>query len=97
MTFSGKEFIKDISKLGRDIKKVILVDNIANNFKLSPENGIQISPFFGDKDNDEEDNALEELKKLLLLFNKEKYEDLRVGIKKYKKFIRKKITRNNDK
>ena len=45
LTFSGKDFIKDISKLGRDIKKVIIVDNIANNFKLNPENGIQISPF----------------------------------------------------
>ena len=97
LTFIGKEFIKDISKLGRDIKKIIVVDNIANNFKLSPENGIQIAPFFGDKDDDNEDNTLEELKKLLILFYKEEYEDLRVGIKKYKKFIRKKITKNNDK
>ena len=89
LTFSGKEFIKDISKLGRDIKKVVLVDNIANNFKLNPENGIQISPFFGD---DDEDNALDELKKILILFIKEKYDDLRVGIKKYKNIIRNNIT-----
>ena len=93
LTFNGKEFIKDISKLGRDIKKVIIVDNIANNFKLNPDNGIQISAFFGD---DDEDNALEELKKILILFYRDKYDDLRVGIKKYKTDIIKKITKSND-
>ena len=94
LTFSGKDFIKDISKLGRDIKKVIIVDNIANNFKLNPENGIQISPFFGD---DDDDNTLDELKKILILFVNEKYEDLRLGIKQYKKIIRSKITKNKSK
>ena len=95
LTFCGKEFIKDISKLGRDLKKVIIVDNIANNFRLNPENGIQICPFFGDENNDDEDDVLEDLKKILILFVKEKYEDLRIGIKKYKKVIREKITKVN--
>ena len=95
LTFSGKEFIKDINKLGRDIKKVIIVDNIANNFKLNQDNGIQIYPFFGDVD--EDDNVLDELKKILILFYKDKYDDLRIGIKKYKKEILKKITKGNKK
>ena len=94
LTFSGKEFIKDLSKLGRDIKKVILVDNIANNFKLNPDNGIQISPFFGDND---KDNVLEELKKILILFYRDKYDDLRVGIKKYKNDILNNITKRKSK
>ena len=94
LTFSGKEFIKDLSKLGRNIKNVIIVDNIANNFKLNPENGIQISPFFGD---DDEDDVLEELKNILITFIKEKYDDLRIGIKKYKKFIRNNITKDYNK
>ena len=89
LTFIGKEFIKDLSKLGRDIKKIIIVDNISNNFKLSPENGIQILPFFGENNND---NILEELKKILILFYKEKLDDLRVGIRRYKKDIINKIT-----
>ena len=93
LTFSGKDFIKDLSKLGRDIKKVIIVDNIANNFKLNSENGIQISPFFGE---DEEDNTLNELKKILISFANDEYEDLRTGIKKYKKVIRSKITKKNN-
>ena len=89
LTFIGKEFIKDLSKLGRDIKKVIIVDNISNNFKLSLENGIQILPFFGENNND---NILEELKKILILFYKDKLDDLRVGIRRYKKDIINKIT-----
>ena len=89
LSFIGKEFIKDLSKLGRDIKKVIIVDNISNNFKLSPDNGIQILPFFGENNND---NILDELKKILILFYKDKLEDLRVGIRKYKKDIINKIT-----
>ena len=93
LTFIGKEFIKDLSKLGRDIKKVIVVDNIANNYKLNPENGIQILPFFGENN---DDNVLEELKKILILFYKDKLEDLRIGIKRYRKDIINKITNGNN-
>ena len=93
LTFIGKEFIKDLSKLGRDIKKVIVVDNIASNYKLNPENGIQILPFFGENN---DDNVLEELKKILILFYKDKLEDLRIGIKRYRKDIINKITNGNN-
>ncbi len=93
LTFIGKEFIKDLSKLGRDIKKVIVVDNIANNYKLNPENGIQILPFFGENN---DDNVIEELKKILILFYKDKLEDLRIGIKRYRKDIINKITNGNN-
>ena len=93
LAFNGREFIKDITKIGRDIKKIIIVDNIANNFKLNPENGIQISPFFGEYS--EKDTVLSELKKLLILFYKSGYEDLREAIKKYDKDIKKFITKDN--
>ena len=91
LTFNGKEFIKDITKLGRNIKKIIIVDNIANNFKLTPGNGIQIAPFFSD--NSEKDTVLLELKKLLIIIYKSGYEDLRDAIKKYSKEIKKNITK----
>ena len=93
LTFHEKEFIKDISKLGRDIKKVIIVDNIANNFKLNHENGIKISPYFGDSSDN--DTALFELKKLLIMFYKSGYEDLRIAIKKYSEDIKKNISLEN--
>lgn len=32
-----------MSKLGRDLDKVIFIDNMIENFKLNPHNGIEIS------------------------------------------------------
>ena len=90
----GKEFLKDISRIGRDMKKIIIVDNIANNFKLNPENGIQIAPYFGEYSKN--DTVLFELKKLLVMFHKFEYEDLRVAIKNYAKDIKNNITRENE-
>ena len=91
LTFDGKQFIKDISKLGRDIKKVISVDKLSNNFKSNPENGILISSFFGESS--ENDNTLLELKNLFILIYKSKYEDLRIAIKNYSKEIKKNISK----
>jgi CTD small phosphatase-like protein 2 len=41
-------FIKDLSRLGRDIRKVIMIDNLAHNFQLQKENGIELKAWFGD-------------------------------------------------
>jgi CTD small phosphatase-like protein 2 len=43
------------------LRKVIIVDNVAENFQVQPENGIFISSWF----NDPTDTALEELAPLL--------------------------------
>ena len=53
--------MKDISKLGRDLAKTIIVDNIPENFQLQAENGIFIKSWFRDPD----DCALFELMPLL--------------------------------
>ena len=45
-------FVKDISRIGRDMKKIIIIDNNERNFILNKENGIKIAPFYGDEDND---------------------------------------------
>ena len=44
-------FVKDISRIGRDIKKIIIVDNNERNFVLNKKNGIKIAPYYGDEDN----------------------------------------------
>ena len=45
--------LKDLSKLGRDISKICIIDNSKENFGLQPENGLNISSFLGDLNDDE--------------------------------------------
>ena len=90
----GNKFIKDISRIGRDMKKIIMVDDVPENLERHIENGILILPFNGNEDN-EEDRVLFELKQLLILFYKIGYEDLRNAIKVYKNEILDKITMGN--
>ena len=80
--------MKDISLIGRDLDKTVIVDNMAQNFKLQKENGILIHSFWGD---DEYDVALIELEKILKKVAQEKG-DIRVILKKYKEDIVKKVS-----
>lgn len=57
----GLVFMKDLSWLGRDVSKTIIVDNVAENFMLQPDNGIFIRSWFEDM----KDTALYELAPLL--------------------------------
>lgn len=52
-----KGFFKDLRLLGRDLSKVIIVDNNPSNFRLQPANGIRIKSWFCDKS----DKTLSEL------------------------------------
>lgn len=44
----GKELVKDLSRVGRDPCKLILVDNLSKNFQLQPQNGIHVKSWYGD-------------------------------------------------
>lgn len=46
----GDFFIKDLSRLNRDLKNVVLVDNAAYSYILQLNNGIPILPFYDGKD-----------------------------------------------
>ena len=82
-TLIGKKYIKDLSKLGRDLSKTIIVDNLPQSFKFQRENGILINSFYGDNMND---RALYELKRILINIYREK-KDVRNSINKYKEDI----------
>ncbi len=58
----GPNFVKDIGRLGRPLSRVIIIDDIAENFQLQPENGILIKAWMGEP----EDTVLRELEPLLL-------------------------------
>lgn len=49
----GGCYVKDIAKLGRDLRRTFIIDNSPLSYVLQPENAIPISAFFTD-DNDRE-------------------------------------------
>ena len=82
--------VKDISLVGRDLKDIIIIDDNEKSFQLNEENGIKISKFEG---NNEFDNALFELKKILILIYKANYDDVRIALKEFASEINNKITK----
>lgn len=72
----GNDYVKDISRLGWDLGKTIIVDNVADNFQLQIENGIYIKSWFGDNS----DTALKDLGRLLKQISLQNL-DVRVALK----------------
>ena len=89
-SLSGITFCKDLSKIGRDLNRTIIIDNLADNFKLQPNNGIPIWTWIDDM----KDTQLNDLGKILKILISKKPADLRPIIKKFKEDINKKM-RNN--
>ena len=85
---NGGVNIKDLSKLGRNLEKIIIVDNIEENYQLQPNNGINISDFEGD----ENDNELEFLLEDLLEIVKEPGKNITNDLNKVRKKKKKRYT-----
>jgi CTD small phosphatase-like protein 2 len=84
-------FVKDLSKLGRDLSKVIIIDNMPQNYKLQKDNGIFIKNFYGE---DKNDSALLDLIPILKEVARNDKNDVRNELKKMKNEIFTKITTN---
>ena len=87
----NNKYIKDLSRLGRDLSKIIIVDNMPQNFGLQKENGILIKNFFGE---DKNDNVLKYLSSILFKISSKSNNDVRNELRKYRKEIFMKITTN---
>ena len=84
------DFVKDLSKIGRPINKMVIIDNIPQNYRLHKENGINIKSFYGDNSND---RILFHLSKILI--NIAHIEgDIRKSLKKFSDEINFKISSN---
>ncbi|XP_022714578.1 carboxy-terminal domain RNA polymerase II polypeptide A small phosphatase 1-like [Durio zibethinus] len=72
------KFVKDLSEMGRNLRKIVIVDDNPKSFALQPENGIPIKPFFGDELWDRE------LMKLAGFFERcDVFQDMRDAVKQY--------------
>ena len=99
-------FIKDLSKIGRNLQKIIIVDNTKENYELQNDNGIEIKSYYGfdSKKMDlmedniilDNDKCLLELEKILIKIAEEKPKNLCLILKKYQKEILLKITNDEN-
>jgi len=76
-TLDKTTYIKDLKKLGRDLKDVIIIDNSPNSYSLNKENGIPITTWFDDEDDRELYNIVQILEFL------SDVDDVRVFIPKF--------------
>ena len=87
------DYVKDISRIGRDLSRIIIVDDKPFNFCLQKENGIAIKPYYGKKE-ESNDLSLINLIPILLKITREYSGDVRIGIKKNKVDIVSKVSSN---
>ena len=66
-TILGCSIYKDLSKLGRDLSRVIIIDNLKENFKMQPNNGIFIKTWTNDINDVQFKDLLKILKDIVAL------------------------------
>ena len=87
--YSDENYYLDINKLGRDLKRIIVIDHKFN----YGNNGILINSFQFDEINNYilNDNILFHLEKILIQIAKEEPNDIRINLMKYKNEINLKL------
>ena len=76
-TLINTAFVKDLKKLGRDLKDIVIVDNSPISYALNPDNGIPILSWFDDKNDRELYNIIPILEFLSYVY------DVREHIRKF--------------
>ena len=87
-------YVKDLTKLGRDLNKIIIVDNEQNSFSLQKRNGILIKPFLGEEKGFNLDMALDNLSIILMKIINNSFQDIRKELELYKEEIENKVTKD---
>jgi Dullard-like phosphatase family protein len=83
-------FVKDLSKLGRNLNRCLIIDNLAENFKFQQNNGIQCSTW----NDDMKDTQLYDLDIILTKIIEKKPQDIKPIIKKLNEEVNKKMKNN---
>ena len=83
-------FVKDLTKIGRNLNRCLIIDNLADNFKLQPNNGIQCGSWIDDM----KDTQLNDLDIILTQIIERKPQDIKPIIKKLNEEVNKKLKNN---
>ena len=89
-TYLNEEYYKDFNKLGRDIKRTIIIEDIDNNFGNKNDNTILIKSFNKNKN----DFILKNLALILIQIAKDECDDIRKSLKMYKNEIKNQLLGN---
>ena len=84
-------FVKNLMNIGRNLEKCCIIDNNKDNFCLQPENGLHISSFLGDQNDNELFLLCNDLKKIASY----KKKDIRPFVKEIDKLMKKRYTESN--
>jgi Dullard-like phosphatase family protein len=87
LSVHNNKLIKDLSKIGRDLRTVIILDNMPENFILQPDNGIYIKSWRGE----ENDMCLSWLQPVLVAVANMEKSDVRDLIQELKKLLEESI------
>ena len=90
-SISGISFVKDLTKLGRDLSKVIIIDNLPDNFKLQPHNGLAIKTWLDEM----KDTQLNDIGQFLKNLTSKRPSDVRSVLQKVKDEVGKRMRKNN--
>jgi len=83
-------FVKDLTKIGRNLNRCLIIDNIADNYKFQPDNGIQCTTW----NDNMRDTQLNDLDIILTKIIEKKPQDIRPIIKKLNEEVNKKMKNN---
>ena len=86
--FHGPVIVKDLSKIGRDLARTIIIDNVSDNFCLQPDNGIFIKTWYDDMN----DSSLYDLMPLLRQIATHQIEDVRKALRSFRDQMLRQIT-----
>ena len=91
------EYYKNLNLLNRNIKNIIIIDDMYKNFQLHKNNGICIKPFYGDIINDR--NVLQFLGKILqkIRYDADVTGDIRISLQNQKNLMYSQIATNLEK
>ena len=83
-------FVKDLTKIGRSLNRCLIIDNLADNFKLQPYNGIQCGTWMDDM----KDTQLNDIDIILTQIIERKPQDLKPIIRRLNDEINRKMKSN---